>query len=207
LRLPPSAGSASGVLPNPVGYDRLYVQLDGELSYEKWWDGLKEGRVFVSNGPLLRCRANGQWPGHVFKTPAGQAIELKVEAALDSRDPIRAIEIIQNGQTMRTISPSEWQRTGSVGTVHFRESGWFLVRATAAVPETFRFASTGPFYVEIGSSPHRISKASAQFFLDWARERASQIKLEDSRQLDEVMRHHRSAEKYWQEKIVQANAE
>jgi hypothetical protein len=25
LRLLPSAGSASGVLPNPVGYDRVYV--------------------------------------------------------------------------------------------------------------------------------------------------------------------------------------
>jgi hypothetical protein len=72
LRLPPSAGSASGVLPNPVGYDRVYVQLDGELSYEKWWDGLKLGRVFVSNGPLLRCRANGQWPGHIFKARRGK---------------------------------------------------------------------------------------------------------------------------------------
>ncbi|PYJ58836.1 MAG: hypothetical protein DME24_14830, partial [Verrucomicrobia bacterium] len=30
LRLPPSAGSASGVLPNPVGYDRVYVHLDGD---------------------------------------------------------------------------------------------------------------------------------------------------------------------------------
>src|SRR5439155_9501505 len=52
LRLPPSAGSASGVLPNPVGYDRVYVHLDGELSYERWWEALRAGRVFVSNGPL-----------------------------------------------------------------------------------------------------------------------------------------------------------
>src|SRR5690606_11352677 len=54
LRIPPSAGSASGVLPNPVGYNRTYVQVDGELTYEKWWDGVRAGRVFVSNGPLLR---------------------------------------------------------------------------------------------------------------------------------------------------------
>src|SRR5262249_705740 len=27
LRIPPSAGSASGVLPNPVGYDRVYVHV------------------------------------------------------------------------------------------------------------------------------------------------------------------------------------
>ena len=206
LRVPPSAGSASGVLPNPVGYNRAYVQLDGELSYEKWWEGLKAGRVFVSNGPLLRCRANGQWPGHVFKA-ADPGIELKLEAALDSRDPISAIEIIQNGRVVRAISSSEWNRTGSLGAVRFNESGWFLVRAMAAVPETFRFASTGPFYVEIGSSPRRVSKVSAQFFLDWVRERADRIKLNNPRQQDEVMQYHQTAEKFWQEKVAKANAE
>jgi len=207
LRVPPSAGSASGVLPNPVGYNRAYVHLDGELSYEKWWDGLKAGRVFVSNGPLLRCRANGQWPGHVFKAPAGQSIEISFDAALDSRDPIAAIEIIQNGRIARTISASEWKRTGSFGKLPFNESGWFLVRAMADVPETFRFASTGPFYVELGSTPQRISKASAQFFLDWVRERSARIKLSDPRQQDEVMHYHRAAEKLWQDKLAQANAE
>jgi hypothetical protein len=207
LRVPPSAGSASGVLPNPVGYNRVYVKLDGELSYGKWWEGLKAGRVFVSNGPLLRCRANGQWPGHVFKAPAGQGIELKLEAALDSRDPLRTIEVIQNGRVVRTISASEWKRTGSLGDVRFNESGWFLVRAIADVPETFRFASTGPFYVETGSNPRRVSKTSAQFFLDWVRERASRIKLNDPRQQEEVLQSHRTGEKLWQEKLAQANAE
>ena len=62
LRIPPSAGSASGVLNNPVGYNRMYVQLDGALSYPGWWDGLRAGRVFVTNGPLRRVRADGQPP-------------------------------------------------------------------------------------------------------------------------------------------------
>src|SRR5262249_57532163 len=66
LRLPPSAGSASGVLPNPVGYNRVYVHVEGDFTYEKWWQGLKAGRCFVTNGPLLLATANGQRPGHVF---------------------------------------------------------------------------------------------------------------------------------------------
>jgi hypothetical protein len=32
FRLPASAGSASGALPNPVGYNRVYVQLPGPLT-------------------------------------------------------------------------------------------------------------------------------------------------------------------------------
>ena len=46
LRIPPSAGSASGVLPNPVGYNRLYVWVDKkDFSYEAWWEAFKMGRV------------------------------------------------------------------------------------------------------------------------------------------------------------------
>jgi len=207
LRLPPSAGSASGVLPNPVGYDRVYVHLDGDLTYEKWWDGLKAGRVFVSNGPLLRCRANGQWPGHIFKAGAGQTLGINLEAALDSRDPISSLEIIQNGRVVRTMPYAEWKRNGSLGAIRFSESGWFLVRAMADVPGTFRFASTGPFYVEIGPVARRVSKASAQFFLDWVRERMKQIKLDDPSQQDEVVQTHRAAERFWQEKVAHANAD
>ena len=207
LRLPPSAGSASGVLPNPVGYNRVYVHLDGELTYEKWWSGLKAGRVFVSNGPLLRCRANGRLPGHVFKTQARQPLELNLDAALDSRDPVSSLEIIQNGRVKRTIPHSEWKRTGSLGRVQFEESGWFLVRTIADVPGTFRFASTGPFYVEIGPVERRVIKASAHFFLEWVRERMKQIKLDDLRQQEEVVQHHRTAERFWQEKVAQANAD
>ncbi len=207
LRLPPSAGSASGVLPNPVGYDRVYVHLDGALGYEPWWEGLRAGRVFVSNGPLLRCRANGQWPGHVFKAAAGETVSLRLEAALDSRDPIASIEVIQNGGVVRRVSFSEWKQTGSLGTVKFDRSGWFLVRAMADVPGTFRFASTGPFYVEVGSPSRRISKASAQFFLDWVRERMGQIKLANPRQQDEVVQPQRQAEQFWHKKVAEANAE
>jgi len=207
LRLPPSAGSASGVLPNPVGYDRVYVHLEGGLSYEKWWDGLKAGRVFVSNGPLLRCRADGEWPGHVFKAQPGQALELDLTASLESRDAVSNIEIIQNGRVIKAVPYSEWKRTSSLGRIKFEESGWFLVRAVADVPGTFRFASTGPFYVEIGPATRRVSKASAQFFLDWLRERSQQIKLDDPRQRDEVLQHHRAAERFWQSKVAGANTD
>jgi hypothetical protein len=195
------------VLPNPVGYDRVYVHIDGELTYANWWDGLKVGRVFVSNGPLLRCRANGEWPGHVFKAAQGEAISLRLDAKLDSRDPVSALEIIQNGRVVRTVPFSEWKKTGSMGTVTFQESGWFLVRAMADVTNTFRFASTGPFYVEIGPVSRRVNRGSVQFFLDWERERMGQIKLDDPSQQEEVLKYHRQAEQFWKEKVAHATAE
>ena len=207
LRLPPSAGSASGVLPNPVGYDRVYVHLDGGLNYGTWWEGLKAGRAFVSNGPLLRSRANGEFPGYTLKAAEGKTLDLRVDAVLDSRDPVPSLEIVQNGRVLRAVPYADWKRTGSLGTVQFKSSGWFLIRAIADVPGTFRFASTGPFYVEIEPTPRRVSKASARFFLDWVRERMNQIKLDDPGQKEEVLKHHRAAERFWEEKLAQANDE
>lgn len=207
LRLPPSAGSASGVLPNPVGYNRVYVHVGKDLGYESWWQGLKAGRSFVTNGPLLRIEADGKLPGHVFSAPAGNELSIDLRGKLSGRDPVRVVEIIKNGQVERTIPVAEFSKTGSLGSVNFRESGWFLVRVIADNPKTFRFASTAPYYVEIGDTKHRISKASAQFFLDWVRERTTRVKLDDPRQRDEVLRYHHAAEKFWQEKVMNANAE
>lgn len=207
LRLPPSAGSASGVLPNAVGYNRVYVQTGPKLTWEKWWEGLRAGRSFVSNGPLLRCTANGKLPGEVFKGRAGQPLTLDLKAKLDSRDPIFAVEVIKDGRVERVVPFAEWQKTGRLGKIEFRESGWFLVRAVADVDHTFRFASTAPFHVEIGGQPRRISRESAQFFLDWVRQRINRIKLDDPQQREDVLVWHRAAEKFWQAKVAAANAE
>ncbi len=91
----------------------------------------------VDRGPEYLV-TTGRLPGHIFRVETGVALGLSVEATLDSRDPVLSIEIIQNGRVARTVSYAEWKRTGSLGTVTFNESGWFLVRAFAAVPGTLR---------------------------------------------------------------------
>jgi hypothetical protein len=207
LRLPPSAGSASGVLPNPVGYNRVYVHVGPELTYARWWAQLKAGRSFVTNGPLLRVEANGELPGHVFTAKAGQQLKIDLQAALTAQDPIRFLEIVKDGRLERKVAYQDWSKTGSLGSLDFKESGWFLVRAIADNPKTFRFASTAPFYVEIGPARHRISKASAQFFLNWTRERMQRIQLDDPAQRHEVLQHHLRAERFWEQRVARANAE
>jgi hypothetical protein len=204
IRLPPSAGSASGVLPNPVGYNRVYVHTGPkDFDYDHWWEGLRAGRCFVTNGPLLRVEAAGKLPGHVFTAPQGQEVQVDVKARLTTRDPIRFVEIIKNGQVERKVPFADWSKTGSLGTVTFQESGWFLVRAITEETKTFRFASTGPYYVEVGANKKPVSKASAQFFLDWVRERAKRVKLDDAGQRDEVLQSHRAAEKFWEQKVAE----
>ncbi len=95
-----------------------------------------------------------------------------------------------------------------LGTVDFDASGWFLVRAIAENRLTFRFASTAPFYVEIGDARRRISRRSVQFFRDWVDERIARIKktVTDARQRAEILRDHEAARTYWEKRLSEANA-
>lgn len=207
LRIPPSAGSASGVLPNPVGYNRVYVHVGKELTWEKWWEGLRAGRSFVTNGPLLQIRAGGELPGHVFTAAAGKDVAVELKGTLTTRDKIRFLEVVRDGDVVGRVPVEEFAKTGTLGTLRFRTSGWFLVRAIADNPKTFRFASTAPYYVEVGATKRRVSQVSARFFLRWVRERTERVKLENPDQRDEVLAHHAAADKFWQDVVRRANAE
>jgi hypothetical protein len=214
LRIPPSAGSASGVLPNPVGYNRVYVHCGDELTWDRWWENLRRGQVVVTNGPLLRPRVHGPdadregaLPGHVFKADKGKSVELQVELKLSTRDPIDYLEVVQNGKVVHEVRLDQFAKEGGrLPPVKFDNSGWFLIRAVTKNPKTFRFASTGPYYVEIGYE-RRVSKQAAQFFVDWVAERAARIKLDNAEQKDEVLEHHRQARDFWRQKLAEANAE
>lgn len=207
LRVPPSAGSASGVLPNPVGYDRVYVHVGKGLTWEGWWEGLKAGRSFVTNGPLLRVRAGGELPGRVFTAAEGKELGIELTGVLTTRDKVRFVEVVRDGEVERRVGVEEFARTGALGTLRFRASGWFLVRAVADNPRTFRFASTAPYFVEVGAAKRRVSKASAKFFLEWVRERAARVKVDDPAKRDEVLRYHAAAETFWRDLLARANAD
>jgi hypothetical protein len=214
LRIPPSAGSASGVLPNPVGYNRVYVHCGPELTWESWWENLRLGRVMVTNGPLLRPRVfgpgaeqEGALPGHVFQGDQGKPLEVQIALKLSTRDPVDYLEIIKDGKPIQQVRLDEWANAGGVlPPLAFESSGWFLVRAVTNNSKTYRFASTGPYYVEIGYQP-RISKKAAQFFVDWVYERARRIKLDDASEKNEVLEFHRRARDFWQKKLAEANAD
>ena len=98
LRIPPTAGSGSGVSPNPAGYNRVYVHLDSSFDYRQWWKNLKAGQVVVTNGPLLRARVENELPGHTFRGEEGRELELQIGMTLTTREPISYLEIVQDGQ-------------------------------------------------------------------------------------------------------------
>ena len=165
FRVMPSAGSASGVLPNPLGYNRAYVKTDGDFSYENWFRGLKAGRSFVTNGPLLIMTADGQDPGATIEA-TGATHTVHVVCELFSLVPLSRFEIIRDGGIVFTAKPELTGNTARIeADIPFDESGWCAARCFEDIADNVRFAHTAPVFVEIAGKPFRTKRSAAEYFL------------------------------------------
>jgi len=154
FKLPVSAGTASGVKPVPLGYDRVYVKLSRAFSYQEWFRTLKAGRSFATNGPMLFLTVNGNEPGNsvVFPAPREKtAGRLMVHAEVTSLGDLERLQIIWKGKVVKTVEASgKTQHLSLDLEVDAQSSGWFAARAFEKPTETVRFAHTSPVYVQVG---------------------------------------------------------
>jgi Tol biopolymer transport system component len=172
LRLPATAGTdvfLNRIGSNLPGGDRVYVRLDGPLTYESWIAGLKSGRSFVTSGPMLEFTVNGTEPGGVLKL--GQKPQVRVKAKARSQFPLTRAEVVHNGRVVATAALSADRLTASLDQeLTLDRGGWLAFRAngpgTPDTPTSALNAHTNPVYVEIGGAMYR-SAAEARAFLKW----------------------------------------
>ena len=156
-----------------VGSARTYVYTGKYgLKASPWMQGVREGRTFVSTGPLLLVTLDGKMPGEEVRLPAqGGSVELSVW--LRSITPLEKVTLIFNGQAIDEIPLSPDRRS-----VEFTKrypvtrSGWFHVHAQGKPEESypldtgFAQAFTSPIWVKAGNRPVR-DLASAQYAMHW----------------------------------------
>jgi hypothetical protein len=165
LRLPVSAGSASGVKASPLGYNRVYVKVAGPFSYQNWFTSLKAGRSFATNGPMLFLTADGQDPGSELRVGSTtRTVRIRVEAL--SPRPLARLEIVSSGQVIRSMSePDSTGRWVLDVEQSFAHDGWVAARTFEPAGKTIRFAHTSPIYVNVGQPAPAAD--DARFFLEW----------------------------------------
>ena len=152
----PSAGTASGVHPVPLGFGRVYVHLPDGFSYEKWMEGLGAGRSFVSTGPMLFVQIDGQAPGATIRREGSEAGSCRVTGTAVGPGPLRPIEIVVNGRVVDRI-PAANRKTERGGyespidaAVELDGSSWIAVRVFEDRPDgRIRFAHSSPVHVEV----------------------------------------------------------
>ena len=74
-----------------------------EFSWDTWWENLKQGKVVVTNGPLMRPLVNGEVPGHVFTAERGESLTLQATLSLAVQDKVEYLEIVRDGLVIENI--------------------------------------------------------------------------------------------------------
>jgi Tol biopolymer transport system component len=179
FRLP--AGAGTDAFPNfaslrgPPGLARVFVRTGGGavLDHRRWLAGLKAGRTFVTNAPLLEFSLAGRAIGDEIRLSPGSH-RLTARVGLRSNVPIDHLEIVGNGKVVATI-PLRGDRTTASDSIAIpvTTSGWYVLRAygdraTLPILDLYPFGSTSPIYVRVGDDPVR-SPADAVFFVRWIR--------------------------------------
>ena len=175
FRLP--AGAGTDAFPNfaslrgPPGLVRAFVKTGPSLDHARWLAGIKAGRTFVTNAPLLDFTLAGRAIGDSIRLPA-RGGELMAQVRVRSGVPLEHVEIIGNGQVVARVPLAPGGTAASATMpIPVTRSGWFVVRAygdRARLPvlDLYPFGSTSPIYVQVGEEPVR-SREDAEFFVRW----------------------------------------
>jgi hypothetical protein len=172
FRLQPTAGTGAGVHPIPAGFGRVYVQVDGDLTYDKWMHGLRSGRSFVTTGPMLFTTVNEQPPGHVFEK-AQPGTMYRVRGSVESPHAVSRLEIVVNGEVVKSIQPKAVAISAGANltstfdeTINVPGSGWIAVRCFEDVPnKRVRFAHSSPVHIEVADQPIAPRRAEIDYII------------------------------------------
>jgi dipeptidyl aminopeptidase/acylaminoacyl peptidase len=172
FRIPAAAGTDAmtnfASLRGPVGMNRVYVKLDGALTRDRFLAGLKAGRSFATNGPLVELTINGHQAGDEIRLPSGGG-RLRVRAALKSFVPVERLELVgRGGQVARFALEGDSTMATVDTTITVERSGWYTLRAWSTrsrhpVLDIYPFATTSPIYVTVGGAPVHSPEAAAYF--------------------------------------------
>ena len=202
----PTAGSdypfgSSTSSPSLPGRERFYTRLDGPFTYETWLEGVRQGRTFVTNGPLLGFTVNGKGIGEELVLEKPDLVRVEGSVWFDpARDDVDRLEVIANGQILRTFLRKENEPE-----IHcrfyfeVREAGWLALRASgnkvAQVKSTPSTAHSGAIYLTVrnmpGRSKHPRAKALARAWVARLRELEARVESQPnfmglSRWIDQV---------------------
>ena len=165
----PSAGTDAMVdffRTMAIGTTRVYVKTPAPLTLDGYLAGLKAGRSFVTNGPLLRLRVDDREPGDVL--PAhGRRGGRRGSSTSRTAMPFERLEILVNGEVAWTGAGPKAPGSASYrGTVTAPAGGWIAARAhggTMAWPgmDSYPFAHTAPLWFGAAGSTDPAAAAAA----------------------------------------------
>lgn len=198
--------------PN-LGLDRTYVSVEDGFSYERWIAGIRRGRTFASNGPLLTFAVEGREPGSEVHLDESRDVVAVVGRAV-SNFGLDCLELVVNGAVVKRVEGKGGQtQIECAERLRLEASGWIALRARGTVePEEYGgvapwnlYAHTSPVYVHRGGRPIRVG-ADLTAMADYVRILMERYRrsgvFASTRQRDELMENCRAALSYYEEGLA-----
>ena len=141
-----AVGGSDAPWGDTAGDSRVYVYSGKDFDPDDWFQAVRDGRTFVTTAPMLDFTVNGERPGKELDYPAAKTLRVYAKATLGfSRDPLGPLEIVANGDVIRTAQPK-----GNSAVLDFElpadKSMWIAARVKGA--------HTTPVYVKVAGARH-----------------------------------------------------
>lgn len=147
-----------------IGAARVYVKLEEKLTAESYLKALKNGKSFVTNGPLIEFEVDKKIAGGVITSEKSKAKWLlNVHSAL----PYETVEIFVNGEVVWTKKGNS--KPGSKtysGFLKIPIGGWVTARVSGGAidwpfMDSYPYAETSPIWINKIYSTNPIVKKQA----------------------------------------------
>lgn len=163
-RVKPAAGTDWPYSDFP-GVVRFYVNVDGPLNLDKWFDSYDKGRTFITNGPMLEFTVNGKGIGEELRLKKGARLDIAASARLNPElDELDRLELVVLGDVMQTELANGKDNVAMKKQLTADHSMWVAVRAwgkrqptsagaSGRVGSPVTIAHSAPIYVIVDGEP------------------------------------------------------
>lgn len=132
------------------GKVRIYSHIEGQPTIAGAADAIRCGRSFVTSGPLLLLEVDGRGPGSTLLAAGAQRRVARIRAWPSGvpGERLTAVELLRNGEVMRTFTPPESEGAFEVEHSWTEEGGgWIIARCFGRNRDT-QVAITNPVFLD-----------------------------------------------------------
>ena len=149
------AAAAGSDIPwgSTLGEVRTYAFTGREFNPDQWFKALASGHSFVTNGPALDFRVDGQLPGSTIRPDQTADLELFTQVRCHPGIGIlKALRIVSNDGVLKEITNVRGEQELVIrDTIPIRHSQWLVASAEC---ENGAVAHSSPVYVIVDNRPH-----------------------------------------------------
>ena len=159
-------GSSDATFDNPgggiPGAIRVYTRVDGPPVPERIAAAMKQGRNFVTSGPLVHFQLGSHEVGDIVSLTGPQKFQARVQAwaSGEAGERLSRVELIRNGEVVRRFDTGDPAFETSFE-IREAETAWYLVRCYGSGDT--QVAITNPIYFQSAGVSRPPARAGADY--------------------------------------------